>query len=99
MGATNQGRVYVVIMQGKYVQTSAHARVLGRGPLVWLAQTAAAVAVLSTGMTAPEARTEVETEEILSTWLEHGDLRHMSTVARRLSAICPRQVSRQGRQT
>jgi hypothetical protein len=34
-------------------------------------------------MTAPEARTAVETEEILSTWLEHGDL---SIVARRLSA-------------
>jgi hypothetical protein len=33
------------------------------------------MAVLPTGMTAPEARTAVETEEILSTWLEHGYLR------------------------
>jgi hypothetical protein len=31
-GATNQGRVYVVITQGKYVQTSAQARALGRDP-------------------------------------------------------------------
>jgi hypothetical protein len=86
-GATNQGRVHVVISNHArkipYVQiTPAQARALARGrwaetpPLVWLAQTTAVVAVL-------EARTAVETEEILSTWLEHGDL---ITVARRLSA-------------
>jgi hypothetical protein len=83
--ATVEGRVYVVSLDSTRVKSAEQARTSGKAILLWLwcAQHTTKVQILPDGMVAPERRTLEHLQEILESWLEHGEL---GIVARRQKA-------------
>jgi hypothetical protein len=83
--ATVEGRVYVVMLDSATGSNrrSRHGRRERPPILLWCAARATELQILPEGMVKPELRTPKHLQDILESWLEHGEL---STVARRQKA-------------
>jgi hypothetical protein len=75
--------VHVVVLDSTRVKSAEQARTSGKSILLWCAARATELQILPDGMVKPELRTPEHLQDILESWLEHGEL---STVARRQKA-------------
>jgi hypothetical protein len=81
--ATVEGRVYVVALGANMIKSAEQARTFGKTLLLWCAQRSTLKNILPEGMVAPGCRTPEQLQDILESWVEHGEL---SIVARRQKA-------------
>jgi hypothetical protein len=94
--AAVEGRVYVVSLDSARIKSAEQARTSGKAMLMcWCAQRTTEVRILPDGMVAPGRRTPEHLQEILESWLEHGEL---STVTRRQKARYQDQYRRTDRE-
>jgi hypothetical protein len=84
----------VVALESTRIKSAEQARTSGKAILMWCAQRTTEVRILPDGMVAPGRRTPEHMQEVLESWLEHGEL---SIVARRQKARYQGQHRRKDR--
>jgi hypothetical protein len=72
--ATVEGRVYVVALDASRIKSAEQARASGKTLLLWCTQHSTVEKIWPDGMVAPEQRTPDHLQDILGSWLEHGEL-------------------------